>query len=145
MSITGWRVHFTRRDAPWPRVVTPLMEEFSELFARLNTGLDDHGVPEGEPFLIAPDGSYDVALNKYFTSYFQPRATPALQPETPSQATGEQAQNNLRRLRQESADLRRTLHLYEEAIRQLAIENDALRQQATVIPLPARADQRPRL
>ncbi|MDX3538143.1 hypothetical protein PV721_28115 [Streptomyces sp. MB09-01] len=79
------------------------------------------------------------------TSYFQPRATPALQTETQSQATGEQAQNNLRRLRQENADLRRTLHLYEEAIRQLAIENDALRQQATVIPLPARADQRPRL
>ncbi|MCX5613429.1 hypothetical protein OHB39_38885 [Streptomyces sp. NBC_00047] len=77
------------------------------------------------------------------TSYFQPRATPAFQPETLS--TGEQARNNLRRLRQENADLRRTLHLYEEAIRQLAIENDALRQQATVIPLPARADQRPRL
>ncbi|WP_407840608.1 hypothetical protein ACE1OC_36580 [Streptomyces sp. DSM 116496] len=55
------------------------------------------------------------------------------------------AQNNLRRLRQENADLRRTLHLYEEAIRQLAVENDALRQQVTVIPLPARADQRPTL
>ncbi|MEU3466068.1 site-specific integrase [Streptomyces sp. NPDC006733] len=67
MSITGWRVHFTRRDAPWPRVATPLMKEFSELFARLNTDLDDHGVPEGQPFLIAPDGSYDVALNRYFS------------------------------------------------------------------------------
>lgn len=42
----------------------------------------------------------------------------------------------LRRLRQEYADLRRTLHLYEEAIRQLALESDALRRQARVIPLP---------
>ncbi|MEV0888562.1 site-specific integrase [Streptomyces microflavus] len=67
MSITGWRVHFTRRDAPWPRAATALMEELSELFARLDTVLDTHGVPEGQPFLIGPDGGYDVALNRYFS------------------------------------------------------------------------------
>lgn len=33
MSITGWRAHFTRREAAWPRESTPLMWEFAELFA----------------------------------------------------------------------------------------------------------------
>ncbi|MFI1030649.1 hypothetical protein [Streptomyces sp. NPDC020951] len=41
--------------------------------------------------------------------------------------------------RKENSDLRRTLALYEEAIRQLAIENDALRSGAAVIPLPNRS------
>jgi len=30
--------------------------------------LDGAGIPDGAPFLIAPDGSYDVALNGYFLS-----------------------------------------------------------------------------
>ncbi|MEV2256241.1 hypothetical protein AB0I94_37770 [Streptomyces sp. NPDC050147] len=69
------------------------------------------------------------------TGYFQPRATPASQPEIPSQDTGD-GQNNLRRLRQKNADLRRTLHLYGEAVRQLTLENDVLRQRGTPIALP---------
>ncbi|MEU3466064.1 hypothetical protein ABZ721_39780 [Streptomyces sp. NPDC006733] len=73
------------------------------------------------------------------TSYFQPLATPARQPEEPPPAAGQRAQGNLRRLRQENADLRQTLHLYEEAIRSLTLENNALRTQARVIPLPASA------
>ncbi|MFF6786988.1 hypothetical protein [Streptomyces sp. NPDC012510] len=39
----------------------------------------------------------------------------------------------------ENTDLRRTLALYEEAIRQLALENDALRRGSTVVPLPTRS------
>ncbi|MGY1495081.1 hypothetical protein ACW4TU_00260 [Streptomyces sp. QTS52] len=41
--------------------------EFSALFADLGEGLDDLGVPEGQPFLISPAGVYDVALNRYFS------------------------------------------------------------------------------
>ncbi|WP_433917574.1 hypothetical protein OIE50_02630 [Streptomyces canus] len=49
------------------------------------------------------------------------------------------ADANLNRLRRENTDLRRTLALYEEeAIRQLALENDVLRSGSTVVPLPTR-------
>lgn len=67
MSITGWRVHFARRDLAWPREVDPFIREFSALFAGLNEGLDDLGVPDGQPFLISPPGGYDVALHRYFS------------------------------------------------------------------------------
>lgn len=50
----------------------------------------------------------------------------------------ERREANLARLRKETTELRRTLTLYEEAIRQLALENEALRTGATVIPLQAR-------
>ncbi|MFK0050374.1 hypothetical protein ACIQU4_40990 [Streptomyces sp. NPDC090741] len=75
------------------------------------------------------------------TSYYQPRATPARQQEGPSPATGERVLDNLRRLRQENADLRQTLHLYEEAIRRLTLENDALRTDARIIPLHAQGSR----
>lgn len=65
MSIAGWRVHFTRLELALPREVTPFIREFSTLFAGLAKGLDDLGVPEGQPFLISPAGGYDVALNRY--------------------------------------------------------------------------------
>ncbi|GHH29693.1 hypothetical protein GCM10018780_88120 [Streptomyces lanatus] len=60
-------MHFARRDLAWPRRVTPFMREFSALFAGLNEGLDDLGVPEGQPFLISPAGGYEAALNRYFS------------------------------------------------------------------------------
>ncbi|MFJ8941153.1 hypothetical protein ACIRL0_36485 [Streptomyces sp. NPDC102365] len=47
-------------------------------------------------------------------------------------------ESNPSRLRRESAELRRTLAVYEEAIRRLALENDALRGQGVVVALPAR-------
>lgn len=47
------------------------------------------------------------------------------------------------RLRKENSDLRRTLALHEEAIRQLALENDALRSGGTVLPLPNRSTPAP--
>ncbi|AZP22807.1 hypothetical protein EJC51_46285 [Streptomyces aquilus] len=53
--------------------------------------------------------------------------------------TDEPKEENLRRLRQENTDLRRTLALYEEAIRQLTLENHALRGGSSVIPLPTRS------
>ncbi|WP_180687797.1 hypothetical protein [Streptomyces gossypiisoli] len=67
MSITGWRVRFTRRGWARPREVTPFMREFGDLFAGLDQELDDLGVPEGQRFLISPAGGYDAALNRYFS------------------------------------------------------------------------------
>ncbi|MEU9271230.1 hypothetical protein AB0E04_38185 [Streptomyces sp. NPDC048251] len=46
---------------------------------------------------------------------------------------------NLSRLGKENTDLRRTLALYEEDIRQQVPENDALRSGGTVLPLPSRS------
>ncbi|MFF4402629.1 tyrosine-type recombinase/integrase [Streptomyces sp. NPDC001480] len=67
MSITGWRVHFTRREQTWPQQVTAFLRVFSALFTRLDERLDTWGVPERQPFLISPTGGYDVALNRYFS------------------------------------------------------------------------------
>ncbi|MFF0088056.1 hypothetical protein ACFYR1_51980 [Streptomyces canus] len=100
MSITGWRVHFTRRELALPREMTPFIREFSALFAGL--------------------------------ALAEPATT------TSSSAADGRAEANLDRLRRENADLRRTLALYEEAIRQLALENDALRDGAAVVGLPTR-------
>ncbi len=69
MSITGWRVHFTRRDPAWPRETGPFIRAFSALFAGLDERLDDLGVPDGQPFLVSPEGRYDVALNRYFSMW----------------------------------------------------------------------------
>ncbi|MCX4462409.1 hypothetical protein OOK58_59055 [Streptomyces sp. NBC_01728] len=30
--------------------------------------LDEHGVLDGQPFLISPAGAYDVELNRYFAA-----------------------------------------------------------------------------
>ncbi len=43
------------------------MREFSTLFAGIDQRLDELGVPEGQPFLLSPEGEYDVALNRYFS------------------------------------------------------------------------------
>ncbi|GAA4555975.1 hypothetical protein ACFYN9_38610 [Streptomyces collinus] len=70
-------------------------------------------------------------------TYFRPHV-PATTPTTAqaqSSEPDERREANLARLRKEKTELRRTLTLYEEAIRQLAIENEALRTGATVIPL----------
>jgi hypothetical protein len=59
MSITGWRVHATRREQAWHREAMALMREFSALFAGLDRRLDEWGVPEGRPFPAGPKGEYD--------------------------------------------------------------------------------------
>ncbi|MEV8351810.1 hypothetical protein ACFVTT_24090 [Streptomyces niveus] len=70
------------------------------------------------------------------TTHFQARL-PAM-PKASSTPHNERAGDNLRRLRRENANLRATLHLYEEAIRQLTLENHALRERGTVSVLPVR-------
>ena len=60
--------------------------------------------------------------------YFQPRATRSPLPVEPTSRNVEHDTTE-RRLRREIADLRKTVSLYGEAIRQLALENHALRTQ----------------
>lgn len=74
-------------------------------------------------------------------THFRPRIPTPAQPTTTtsSSSADARAEANLSRLRREITDLRRTLALYEEAIRQLALENDGLRRGATVVPLPSRS------
>lgn len=59
---TGWRVFFTRRELPRPRVTEPLLDVLDDLDA----WLDEHDVLEHEPFLMDPLGRYDLDLNRYF-------------------------------------------------------------------------------
>jgi hypothetical protein len=49
MSITGWRVQFTRREPGRSREAT-LMRELSALFADLDQRLDEWRVPGGQLF-----------------------------------------------------------------------------------------------
>ncbi|MFF4034349.1 hypothetical protein ACFYZ2_32155 [Streptomyces sviceus] len=74
-------------------------------------------------------------------SHFRPR-TPATRPDehTDRQKADETKEENLRRLRKVNTDLRLTLALHEEAIRQLTLENHALRSGAIAVPLPHRHD-----
>ncbi|MDX2544086.1 hypothetical protein ACOT81_20935 [Streptomyces sp. WI04-05B] len=74
-------------------------------------------------------------------THFRPRIPAPSRPTAPVDRpeADEKKEANLIRLRQENTDLRRTLALYEEAIRQLTVENDALRSAATIVPLPARS------
>jgi hypothetical protein len=63
VSILGWRVFFTKRRLPQPRAVVPLVGELGDL----DRWLDECGLLDDAPFLLGPDGSYDVVLNGYFT------------------------------------------------------------------------------
>src|SRR6266568_4916132 len=62
MVTGGWHVVFTARGLPRPLVYEPLLKVVGDL----DEWLDEHGVLDGQPFLISPDGRYDVALNRYF-------------------------------------------------------------------------------
>jgi site-specific recombinase XerD len=62
MVTMGWRVAFTERRLPKPRTPEPLLDVLGDLDA----WLDERGVLDGQPFLISPDGRYDVMLNRYF-------------------------------------------------------------------------------
>ncbi|GAA4028480.1 hypothetical protein [Streptomyces plumbiresistens] len=77
--------------------------------------------------------------------HFRPRIPALARPAMPTEPSGSDAHTeaNLSRLRKENTDLRRTLALYEEAIRQLALENDALRSGGSVLPLPNRSRPAP--
>lgn len=96
-----------------------------------------------ERCLGIPHATFHRHYSDLIDEHFRPRIPAPAQP-APGEKTSGHTEVNLRRLRQENTDLRRTLELYEQAIRQLTVENDALRQGAAVLPLPARARQTPR-
>ncbi|MEU3787380.1 hypothetical protein [Streptomyces sp900129855] len=79
---------------------------------------------------------YADLIDTRFRPHIPATAPPVVQAE--SSGADERREANLARLRKENTELRRTLTLYEEAIRKLALENEALRTGATVIPLQAR-------
>lgn len=60
----AWQVHFTRRRLPWPTELRPLLALWEQ--QDLHGWLDAEDIPEGLPFLLDPDGRYDVELNRYF-------------------------------------------------------------------------------
>jgi len=62
MVTERWHVVFTERRLPRPRVHEPLLDVLGDL----DEWLDERGVADGQPFLIGPDGRYDVMLNRYF-------------------------------------------------------------------------------
>ncbi|MFC9816490.1 hypothetical protein ACFVJM_31020 [Streptomyces virginiae] len=64
MSILGWRVFFTRRGLPRPRTEDVGYTDPDALAE----WLDEHGVLDGQPFLISPAGGYDVDLNRVFAT-----------------------------------------------------------------------------
>jgi hypothetical protein len=85
-----------------------------------------------------PHATFHRHYSDLIDEHFRPRIPSPAQP-APGEKTSGHTEANLRRLRQENTDLRRSLELYEEAIRQLALENDALRQGAAVLLLPGHA------
>ncbi len=62
MVTIRWHIAFTGRRLPRPQVHEPLLEVLGDL----DGWLDERGVLDGQPFLISPDGRYDVTLNRYF-------------------------------------------------------------------------------
>ncbi|MFI1852905.1 tyrosine-type recombinase/integrase [Streptomyces sp. NPDC020480] len=62
MNDLEWRVFYTRYDLPRPQAPDPLMSTLWDL----DEWLDANEVPEGRPFLISPEGRYDIQLNRYF-------------------------------------------------------------------------------
>ncbi|WP_128977512.1 site-specific integrase [Streptomyces roseicoloratus] len=64
MTELHWRVFITRHDLPRPQTPDPLMD----LLWDLDEWLDENGIDDGTPYLISPEGRYDVELNSYFTS-----------------------------------------------------------------------------
>jgi len=92
--------------------------------------------------LHATRGGTHATFHRHYSDligeHLRPRIPAPAQPAT-GEKTSERTEANLDRLRQGNTDLRRTLTLYEEVIRQLTLENSALRQGATVVPLPTHA------
>jgi hypothetical protein len=75
MPISGWRVHFTRRQLPMPRTQRATLQR---LRPNVIAGwLDGHGIEDGVPFLISPDGHYDIDLNSHFLLQPAPENTQA--------------------------------------------------------------------
>jgi hypothetical protein len=75
MPILGWRVHFTRRQLTMPRTDRPALQ--SRTIDVIADWLDGEGIEDGVPFLISPDGHYDIDLNAYFLLHPAPENTQA--------------------------------------------------------------------
>ncbi|MFD8725301.1 hypothetical protein ACFV2H_47025 [Streptomyces sp. NPDC059629] len=92
-----------------------------------------------------PHATFHRHYADLINTHFRPRIPEPAQPATTTaSAAADRAEANLSRLRRENTDLRRTVALYEEAIRQLTLENDSLRSSAPVIALPRRLERIPR-
>ncbi|MGX1914135.1 hypothetical protein ACWIID_35660 [Streptomyces phaeochromogenes] len=98
-----------------------------------------------ERLLDIPHATFHRHYADLIDVHFRPRIPALPRPATPTEPSGSDVRTeaNLSRLRKENTDLRRTLALYEEAIRQLALENDALRSGGTVLVLPNRSRPAP--
>ncbi|MFD9394849.1 hypothetical protein ACFWBB_30190 [Streptomyces sp. NPDC060000] len=112
--------------------------------AAIDTVLDQAAATGRRPTVSAverhlgiPHATFHRHYSDLIDTHFRPRI-PETAPPALGETTSERTETNLHRLRQENTDLRRTLALYEEAIRQLTLENAALRQGATARPRPAR-------
>jgi hypothetical protein len=75
MPILGWRVHFTRRQLTMPVSRRPLLQGLP--MDAVSGWLEQQGIAEGAPFLLSPDGRYDVELNSYFRLNPAPESTQA--------------------------------------------------------------------
>lgn len=64
MTDTRWRVFQTRRGLPRPQSGDPLLDTLWDL----DEWLDDHDILDRQPYLISPEGRYDVQLNHIFDS-----------------------------------------------------------------------------
>jgi hypothetical protein len=73
MPILGWRVHFTRRQLMMPRTARPTLRSLNG--DGVADWLDSEGIEDGVPFLISPDGRYDIDLNAYFLLHPAPENT----------------------------------------------------------------------
>ena len=73
MPILGWRVHFTGRQLTMPRTPRPTLRSLPEDV--IAGWLDGEGIEDGVPFLISPDGHYDIDLNAYFLLHPAPENT----------------------------------------------------------------------
>jgi site-specific recombinase XerD len=61
-EVSEWRVFFTKRGLQQPRQAPELDVDLGALIG----WLDDRDVLDGTPFLIGPDGGYDIELNRFF-------------------------------------------------------------------------------
>lgn len=137
-----------RPPCPGADVNRPALPDTDTVRTAMDTVLADVAARGRRPTFTAVERHLGLAHATFYrhyrdliTTYFQPRIPRPAAPADdgrPAQA-GETTELRLRRLRQENADLRRTVEVYAEAIRQLAVDNAALRQHASTIrALPVR-------
>jgi hypothetical protein len=75
MGAGQWRIVFTRRRLQVPQSDDLLFTAIRDL----DKWLDVHDVPDGQPFLISPQGQYDVRLNRFFAQARMSTAPPNTQ------------------------------------------------------------------